>query len=162
MKAKHTLNHLSVNIKGALANYKNESMAGLFTDDDGNKMSDEKIRIQLHNEQCKGNKYIAGSSFCEGFDGKEGCCPGHEYQLEIEGIDLSEYCLGVVCLKHKNGKEIQFTAQVSGKSASNLFALHGQFIKIFEKKMNISSSKEIFMKKTSNTDNNYTSILYIK
>lgn len=40
------------------------------------KLSDQKARIELHNLQIKGHKYMPCAN-CEGFDPFERGCPGH-------------------------------------------------------------------------------------
>lgn len=72
-----TIRHMSVNINGFLAAYKNKSMKGLIIDDDGKYMSDGEVRLYLHNCQVKGWKKLPMGD-CDGFDHFGGGCPGHE------------------------------------------------------------------------------------
>jgi hypothetical protein len=67
--------HLSTNIEGLLRNYKGRKI-NIFTDDDGNTMSDSEVRKEIAELQAKGHKLI-GSDGCKGFDPFGGGCPGH-------------------------------------------------------------------------------------
>ncbi len=67
--------HLSTNIAGLLRNYKGRKI-NIFTDDNGNTMSDTEVRKELAELQAKGHKLI-GPEDCEGFDPFGGGCPGH-------------------------------------------------------------------------------------
>lgn len=67
--------HLSTNIEGLLRNMKGRKI-NFFNDDDGNRMSDSQVRIEIAELQAKGHKLIP-SGDCEGFDPFGGGCPGH-------------------------------------------------------------------------------------
>ena len=72
-----TTTHLCADIKGLLKNYKNKSLDGLLTDEDGNYLSDAKARVKLHNLIIDGHKYLP-SDKCDNFDPFEHGCLGHE------------------------------------------------------------------------------------
>ena len=67
--------HLSTNIEGLLRNYKGRKI-NIFTDENGNEISDQEARAEIAELQAKGHKLI-GSSDCEGFDPFGGGCHGH-------------------------------------------------------------------------------------
>ena len=72
---------MSMNIAGALRNYKGKSMAGLLEDEDGRELSDMEVRKYLAECQAKGWKKIPCGD-CEGFDPFEKGCPGHPINEE--------------------------------------------------------------------------------
>lgn len=86
----YTRRHMSINISGMLRRYGTpgkkgyKSMHGLFSKDDGTEMTDQEIRIYLHNCQVKGWKIIPmnGEDSCEGFDHFGAGCPGHPITKE--------------------------------------------------------------------------------
>jgi hypothetical protein len=69
------MRHMAVNIQGLLNAYKGRKI-DIIEDDNGNILSDQKARIELHNLQIQGHKYMPCST-CEGFDPFEHGCPGH-------------------------------------------------------------------------------------
>ena len=68
--------HMSVSIEGLLRNYKRRKI-NIFTDDNGNTISDREATKEIAELQAKGHKLIPSGN-CEGFDPFGGGCPGHE------------------------------------------------------------------------------------
>jgi hypothetical protein len=66
---------MAVDIQGLLNAYKGKKI-NILEDDNGNILSDQKARIELHNLQIQGHKYMPFVN-CEGFDPFEHGCPGH-------------------------------------------------------------------------------------
>lgn len=71
-----TRRHMCMSIAGCLRNYKNRSMKGLFTKDDGSDCSSKEAREYLNECLGKGWKVIPMSEDCKEFDYQTGC-PGH-------------------------------------------------------------------------------------
>ena len=68
--------HLSLDVKGALMNWKQGQFRGMFKRPDGTKMTANEARAVLVDELAKGHELLPYGD-CEGFDYKTGC-PGHE------------------------------------------------------------------------------------
>ena len=71
------IRHMSMNIEGALRNYKGKKMTGLLSDDNDRDLSDKEVRAYLKECLSKGWKKIPCGD-CEGFDHFDKGCPGHE------------------------------------------------------------------------------------
>jgi hypothetical protein len=73
--------HMSVNIEGLLRNYKRKKI-NIFSDDNGNTISDKDARAEIARLQALGHKLMGCGKECEGFDPFGGGCPGHEIKDE--------------------------------------------------------------------------------
>ncbi len=69
--------HLCLDVRGALHNWSDREMRGVFKHDDGRPMTPREARDTLMDEIAKGHKVIPCSSECDNFDYQEGCL-GHE------------------------------------------------------------------------------------
>ena len=69
--------HMSLSVRGALKNMTRKQLAGLFTHDDGRRMSADEAKDALMEELAKGHEVIPFGPACEGFDYSGGGCPGH-------------------------------------------------------------------------------------
>lgn len=67
--------HLCLDVRGALMNWSDREMRGVFLHDDGRKMTAREAKNFLMDEIAKGHKVIPCGP-CEGFDYQTGC-PGH-------------------------------------------------------------------------------------
>lgn len=64
--------HLCVDIRGALLNWKDREMSGVFLHSDGRKMTAKEAKLALMNELAKGRKVIPAVP-CDNFDYQTGC-----------------------------------------------------------------------------------------
>ena len=71
--------HMSLSVRGALKNMTRKELAGMFTHDDGRRMTADEARDALMDELAKGHEVIPFGPSCEGFDYSGGGCPGHEH-----------------------------------------------------------------------------------
>jgi len=69
---------MSLNVRGALKNMTNRELVGMFTHDDGRRMTADEEKDALMDELAKGHEVIPFGKPCEGFDYSGGGCPGHE------------------------------------------------------------------------------------
>lgn len=88
--------HISVNIRGMLANCRRKSMDGLIIDDDGRELSDKEVRDYLYDHLEKGHKVLpmCDEDKCPDFDYFGGGCPGHDvhyYDDDDKEITKEEY-----------------------------------------------------------------------
>lgn len=70
--------HLCLSVRGALMNWSNRRLAGVFRHDDGRSMTPREAKQTLLDELAKGHEVIPIGTACEGFDYSGGGCPGHE------------------------------------------------------------------------------------
>lgn len=70
--------HMCLSVRGALMNWSDRQMAGVFTHDDGRPMSTREAKEMLMDELAKGHNVIPCGPVCEGFDYSGGGCQGHE------------------------------------------------------------------------------------
>jgi len=68
--------HLCLDVRGALHNWNDRQMAGVFTRDDGSMMTIREAKDSLMDELVKGHKVIPCSP-CDNFDYQKGCL-GHD------------------------------------------------------------------------------------
>lgn len=71
------ITHLCLDVRGALHNWSDRQMKGVFNHDDGRKMTPHEAREALMDEIAKGHEVIPCGPVCEGFDYQTGC-PGHD------------------------------------------------------------------------------------
>lgn len=72
--------HLSMDIRGALLNWDDDQMRGVFQDDDGHTLSNREAKLFLMDELAKGHKKIPCGE-CDNFSYQTGC-KGHEQPSE--------------------------------------------------------------------------------
>ena len=70
--------HMCLSVRGALMNWSDQRMAGLFNHDDGRPMSAREAKEKLMDELAKGHEVIPCGPVCEGFSYSGDGCPGHE------------------------------------------------------------------------------------
>lgn len=68
---------MCIDIRGMLRHYKNKSMAGLMTKDDGTEATDEEVKIELYSHLKEGHTAIP-IGHCDNFDYVKGQCMGHD------------------------------------------------------------------------------------
>lgn len=67
--------HLCVDVRGALLNWSDRAMDGVFQHDDGRPMKHTEAKLALMDEIAKGHKVIPAAP-CDNFDYQKGCL-GH-------------------------------------------------------------------------------------
>ena len=80
-----TRRHMRVDIQGALNNWSNTRMIGVWRDDKGGHYSPHDAKFRLLMARDKGYKFLPVGD-CEGFDYQTGC-PGHEIAPPNQGED---------------------------------------------------------------------------
>lgn len=79
-KPKYTRTHMSVDVNGALRNWKASNWKGVCTDPEtGRTMTTAEVKAGLKDHQAKGHKVIpcCSDAECPDFDYFEHGCPGH-------------------------------------------------------------------------------------
>ncbi|WP_321878441.1 hypothetical protein [Paraburkholderia bannensis] len=77
--------HMSLDVKGALKNWKKSEFRGMFKRDDGKTMSADEAQSVLLDELSKGHNFIPYGC-CDNFDHKEHGCMGHP--VTIRGSEI--------------------------------------------------------------------------
>ena len=67
---------MCLDVRGALRNWSDRLMRGVFRDDDGRVLSSAEAREFLFDQVALGRKVIPTGPICEGFSYDTGC-PGH-------------------------------------------------------------------------------------
>lgn len=70
--------HLGMDVRGALLNWDEKQMKGIFSRDDGTLMSSVEAKLALMDEIAKGHRIIPCAP-CDNWDYERGC-QGHERQ----------------------------------------------------------------------------------
>lgn len=73
-----TVHHGCLDVRGALTNWTNRQLAGMFRHPDGRRMTGPEVKAQLLDELAQGHEVLPLGE-CEGFDHKTGC-PGHRQE----------------------------------------------------------------------------------
>ena len=74
------IHHTSINLEGLLKNYGRRKIR-IFSDENGNEISDKEARKHIAEQLAKGHKLMCMSgNDCEGFDPFEKGCPGHKIE----------------------------------------------------------------------------------
>ena len=71
--------HSCLDIKGALTNWSNEMLAGMFAHTDGRPYTAREVKAQLLEYLSEGKEVLPLGVPCEGFSYKTGC-PGHRFR----------------------------------------------------------------------------------
>lgn len=71
------LHHMSLDIKGALSNWKDRQFRGVFKHDDGRSMTPAEAKAELLDRLSHGELFIPCGPRCDNFDPKQGCL-GHK------------------------------------------------------------------------------------
>lgn len=74
--------HMCLDVRGALMNWSDREMRGVFQHDDGRSMTIREAKTFLMDEISKGHKVIPCSGDCVGFDYQHGC-PGHPVEDDV-------------------------------------------------------------------------------
>lgn len=76
MATKRMIVHACLDVRGALLNWNDRTMRGVFKDDNGRVLSSREAKNVLLDEVAKGHHVIPIGGGCDGFDYETGC-PGH-------------------------------------------------------------------------------------
>lgn len=79
--------HTCIDLRGALLNWSDRIMRGVFTDDAGKVMSVREAKLFLLEQIAMGRKVIPCSGDCDGFDYQKGC-PGHDVTEPASDVEI--------------------------------------------------------------------------
>lgn len=74
--------HMCLSVRGALTNWKDKELKGMFTVD-GRKSTAAESKQLLMDELVQGHEVVPFGPACEGFDYSGGGCPGHPVEEAV-------------------------------------------------------------------------------